>query len=126
MTYHSQVKAIAVLVLLFSLSSGLGARAAVQSASTAGQLADLCAADPKKPASDAALNYCHGFAQAMVAAVRNYDKKAFCFPSPAPKRAESLRQFVTWVRGAPERAKLTAAIGFYRFLREQYPCGKMP
>ena len=120
------VRAVAIAGLLLSLSGGLGARAAVLSASTAGQLAGLCAADPKKPGGDAALNYCHGFAQAMVAAIRNYDKRAFCFPSPAPTRAESLGQFVKWVRATPDRAKLTAATGFYRFLREQYPCGKGP
>ena len=119
-----RMRAVAIAGLLLASSSGFGARAAVLSASTAGQLANLCAADPKKSGGDAALNYCHGFAQAMVAAVRNYDKRAFCFPSPAPTRAETLGQFVKWVRATPDRAKLTAAIGFYQFLHEQYPCGK--
>lgn len=121
---RAKMRAITLAILLLPCSSGLEASAAVLSASTAGQLADFCATDPKKPAGDAAINYCHGFAQAMVAAIRNYDKKAFCFPSPAPTRAETLRQFVTWTRAAPDRAKLTAAVGFYRFLRERYPCEK--
>ena len=101
-------------------------RGTVLHAGTAGQLADLCAADPRQELGDAKVNYCHGFAQGALDVILHDagDKKPFCFPNPTPKRTETLNEFVRWVRGDSSRARLAAAGGLDRFFRDRFPCGK--
>jgi hypothetical protein len=93
-------------------------------ARTAGELAELCGANPKEPAADAKINYCHGFAQAAVdlELQNSGDKKPFCFPSPAPSRSATLDEFVGWVRSMPDHRSLPAADGLFKFLAERFPC----
>lgn len=95
-------------------------------ARTAGELAELCAANPAQGIGDARVNYCHGFAQGAVDVMLHDagEKKPFCFPSPMPTRTETLSQFVRWVRADSSRASLAAAGGLFQFLRERYPCGR--
>ncbi|MEO9188697.1 MAG: Rap1a/Tai family immunity protein [Acetobacteraceae bacterium] len=95
-------------------------------ASTAGQLADLCAADPRQEQGDAKINYCHGFAQGALDVILHNagDKKPFCFPTPAPTRTATLNEFVRWVRADAARGRLSSAGGLYRFMQASYPCGK--
>jgi hypothetical protein len=91
---------------------------------TAGDLAELCGANPKEPAGDAKINYCHGFAQGVVDLELQHtaDKKPFCFPTPAPTRSATLNEFVNWVRALPEHRSLPAPEGLFRFLAERFPC----
>lgn len=93
-------------------------------ARTAGELAELCAANPKDPLGDARINFCQGYAQgALSTELRHTEgKKLFCFPSPAPTRAATMAQFVDWVRALPDHKSLPAAEGFFRFLSERFPC----
>jgi hypothetical protein len=93
-------------------------------ARTAGELADLCAANPKDPLGDAKINFCQGYAQgALSTELRHSEgKKFFCFPSPAPTRAATMAQFVDWVRALPDHKSLPAADGFFQFLGERFPC----
>ena len=93
-------------------------------ARTAGDLADLCGANPRDPAGDAKINYCHGFAQGVVDVALQHagDKKPFCFPSPAPTRTATLAQFVDWVRAMPAHRTEGAVDGLMHFLGERYPC----
>ena len=93
---------------------------------TAGELAELCAANPRSGLGDAQVNYCHGFAQGAVDVMLHDagEKKPFCFPNPTPTRTETLSQFVRWVRADSSRASLPAAGGLYQFLTERYPCGR--
>lgn len=102
------------------------ARAVNLHAGTAGELAEMCAANPRQEMGDARINYCHGFAQGAVDVFIHFEseKKTFCFPKPTPTRTETLGQFVTWVRADPARARFQAAAGLYRFLQDRYPCGK--
>ncbi len=95
-------------------------------AGTAGELAEMCAANPRQETGDAKINYCHGFAQGAVDVFVHFEgeKKTFCFPKPTPTRTETLSQFVAWVRADPARARFQAAAGLYRFLQGRYPCGK--
>ncbi|HJS84081.1 MAG TPA: Rap1a/Tai family immunity protein [Acetobacteraceae bacterium] len=95
-------------------------------AKTAGELAELCAANPRSGLGDAQVNYCHGFAQGAVDVMLHDagNKRPFCFPSPTPTRTETLNQFVRWVRSDSSHASLPAAGGLYQFLTERYPCGK--
>jgi Ssp1 endopeptidase immunity protein Rap1a len=101
-------------------------RATTIHARTAGELAELCAANPAQGIGDARVNYCHGFAQGAVDVMLHDagEKKPFCFPSPMPTRTETLNQFVRWVRADSSRASLAAAGGLFQFLRDRYPCGR--
>jgi len=91
---------------------------------TAGELAGLCAADPGSPAADAKINYCHGFAQGVVDDRMSIveAKKPFCFPSPTPKRAATMREFVAWVRANPSNRDISAREGIVKFFGERFPC----
>ena len=105
-------------------AAGTGtARSNIQ-ARTAGDLAELCAANPKDPLGDAKINFCHGFAQgAIQVEIRHSEgKKPFCFPNPAPKRTATMSEFVSWVRALPEHRTPPAVDGFFQFLGEWFPC----
>jgi hypothetical protein len=119
--------ALAAAALAFAFAPRADAARAVDlHARTAGQLAELCAANPNQGLGEARLNYCHGFAQGAVDVMLHDagDKKPFCFPNPAPKRSETLGQFVRWVHADPARERMEAAGGLFRFLTAQYPCPK--
>ena len=90
---------------------------------TAGDLAELCGANPHEAGADAKINYCHGFAQGVVDVEMQKagDKKPFCFPSPAPTRSATLALFVTWAHDSAHRSE-GAVDGLMHFLGERYPC----
>jgi hypothetical protein len=90
---------------------------------TAGDLAELCSANPREAGSDAKINYCHGFAQGVVDVelAKAGDKKPFCFPSPAPSRTATMAQFVDWARDSSHRSE-GAVDGLMHFLADRYPC----
>ncbi|HVC59361.1 MAG TPA: Rap1a/Tai family immunity protein [Acetobacteraceae bacterium] len=93
-------------------------------ARTAGELAELCGANPREPGGAAKLSYCHGFAQGVVDVELQHagNKRPFCFPNPAPTRAATLGQFVEWARASPEHRSEGAVDGLMHFLAERYPC----
>jgi len=99
-------------------------RATVLQARTAGELADLCAANPKEALGDAKINFCHGYIQGAIQTDirRSEGKKAFCFPNPQPTRTETTNDFVKWVRASPDRKTPPAVEGLFQFLSERYPC----
>lgn len=102
----------------------LAAQPILLDAHTAGQLADLCAAEPGSAGADAKINYCHGFAQGAVDVRLGIagDKKPFCFPSPPPSRTATMHDFVHWVRATPANATMPVLDGLFKFLGERYPC----
>ena len=116
--------------LALALLLGLSASAAVAAepinirTGTAGELAEACATNPKEPGADARINFCHGFAQGAITTRLRLggDKKPFCFPSPAPKRTETMGDFVRWVRAESSRASLNSVDGLFQFLAQRYPC----
>jgi hypothetical protein len=121
------MKTLFAFALLAFFVATTGARAAqpiTLHARTSGDLAELCGANPREPAADAKINYCHGFAQAAVDLELQHagDKKPFCFPSPPPSRSATLTEFVNWVRALPEHRSLSATDGLFKFLAERYPC----
>ncbi|WP_428539052.1 Rap1a/Tai family immunity protein [Rhodopila sp.] len=91
---------------------------------TAGELADTCAANPREPAADARLNFCRGFAQGAIDVEMHHagEHKLFCFPHPSPSRAETMSQFVSWVRAMPDRSSMPSDEGLFKFLGERFPC----
>ena len=92
---------------------------------TAGDLASYCGANPRDPAADAKINFCHGFAQGAIDVEFRHAgaQKPFCFPNPTPTRVATMREFVNWVRAAPDHRGMNAIDGLFTFLRERYPCG---
>jgi Rap1a immunity proteins len=113
----------ALAVILLAVPAQAQRGVSIQ-ARTAGELADLCAANPKDPQGEARINFCHGFAQgAMTVELRRTEgKKPFCLPNPMPSRTATLGEFVNWVRAMPDRKSLTAVDGFFQFLGERFPC----
>jgi hypothetical protein len=99
-------------------------RGAALQARTTGELAELCAANPKDPLGDAKINFCHGFAQGVInVELRQAEgKKPFCFPNPAPTRTATMGEFVSWVRAVPEHKSPPAVEGLLQFLGERFPC----
>lgn len=121
------MKSLAPIVLLAALAvapTAQAQRSVALEARTAGELADLCAANPKDPRGDAMINFCHGYAQGVISTeLRDTGgKKSFCFPNPPPTRTATLAEFVSWVRALPDHKSMRAADGFFRFLGERYPC----
>jgi hypothetical protein len=112
------------LLLGLSISAALAAEPVTIRTGTAGELADACATNPKEPGADAKINFCHGFAQGAITTRlrQGGDKKPFCFPSPAPKRTETMGDFVKWVRADSSRTSLNSADGLFQFLAQRYPC----
>src|SRR3974390_1828810 len=92
---------------------------------TAGDLALAGSAQPVSPGNAALLNFCNGFAQGVVDTEKlNSGGSKICLPTPAPKRSETMKQFVTWVMADAARQKEGASAGFIRFMSERYPCNK--
>jgi hypothetical protein len=119
------VIAFALLGLYAALAAAAWAAQPISlRARTAGDLAELCGANPKEAGADAKINFCHGFAQAAVDLELQHsgDKKPFCFPTPTPSRTATLTEFVNWVRALPEHRALPATNGLFQFLGERYPC----
>jgi hypothetical protein len=116
--------ALTLLVVTVATSGAWAAQPIALHARTAGDLAELCGANPKEPGADAKINFCDGFAQAAVDLELQHtaDKKPFCFTSPAPSRRATLAEFVDWVRAIPERRNLPATDGLFKFLGERFPC----
>jgi hypothetical protein len=116
--------AFAVLASGLALTSAQSAQQLSIRTNTAGELAELCGTDPRSPAADEKINFCHGYAQGAIAVELGHagDKKPFCFPSPAPTRQETMGQFVAWVKSMPDRRSIPAAEGLFRFLGERFPC----
>jgi hypothetical protein len=107
-----------------AVASAQAAQPVSLSANTAGQLAELCTAQPLKPGADAKVNFCRGFAQGAITVELAHagDKKLFCFGAPAPSRAKTMSQFAAWVKAAPDRASSPSTEALFKFLAEQYPC----
>ena len=90
----------------------------------AGDLADTCEPKATDPLASAKRTFCQGFAQGAISVELRHAgaDRAFCFPKPAPTRADTMKLFVQWVGKTPERRVLSSTDGLFRFLGEQYPC----
>jgi hypothetical protein len=92
-------------------------------ARTAGDLAEMCTADPRSPTGPARLNYCDGFAQGAVDVEFRHAgaNKPFCIP-PNTRREVTLHEFAGWVRANSQRRSQDPTTGLFQFLTERYPC----
>ncbi len=116
--------AVALLASCVIASETWAAEGVTIRTNTAGELADICGTNPRERAADAKLNFCRGFAQGAIDVELHHDgdKKTFCFPKPAPTRAETMNQFVAWVHALPDRRSMPSAEGLFKFLDERFPC----
>jgi hypothetical protein len=119
-----KIVAAAALGLTVIASAAQAQRGVVLQARTAGELADLCAANAKDPQGDAKINFCHGFAQGAIIVEQRHSegKKPFCFPTPPPTRTATMNEFVAWVRSMPDHRTPPAVDALFQFLGERYPC----
>src|ERR1700722_4457008 len=110
--------ALFVAAMLIAVPLGIGTARAQQAVSlhvrTAGDLAEMCTANPREPTGLAQLNYCSGFAQGAVDVEFGHagSKKPFC-PPPSVKREVTLREFAGWVRAVPSRASDNPTSGLF-------------
>lgn len=120
----SRLPLLAVVLLAGLPFAAQAARPISLHARTAGDLAELCGANPREAGADARINYCDGFAQGAidVELIHAGEKKPFCFPSPPPTRRATLNEFVNWVRAMPAHRSLGAVKGLFEFLGERFPC----
>jgi Rap1a immunity proteins len=112
---------LALAMLLLAIPAHAQRTLTIQ-ARTAGDLAELCGANPREPQGDARINFCHGFAQGAVDVAMRAEKKPFCFPTPAPSRTTTLGEFVNWVKSTPAHRSESAIDGLFHFLAERFPC----
>src|SRR5690348_353417 len=104
------VMAAAALTAALAPMPAWAARGVTLSARTAGQLGDLCGAPQSDPLNDSKIDFCHGFAQGAIDVILRQagEKKPFCFPRLVPTRAQTMNEFVRWVRAQPAHASLPA------------------
>jgi Rap1a immunity proteins len=123
---HRMKRLLVLATIVLAASPGLAhaAQGVTLNARTAGELADLCVANPKEPAADAKINYCLGFAQGAIDVElrRAGEKKPFCFPSPPPRRMATMTEFTGWVRSMPDHKSLGVLDGLFQFMAQRFPC----
>lgn len=126
MTIAARTAGLALFVML----GPVAAQAATEAnftASTTGDLVELCDAKPDSPLASAAINFCLGFAQGAVSVEMQHDAgsrsmKLFCLPAPLPSRLDTMSGFVKWARASPDRLNGLPSDGLFRFLGERFPC----
>jgi len=90
---------------------------------SAGDLADACTVPPTGKTNFARLNFCNGFAQGILQTNgQNPNATKICFPSPPPKRSETMKEFASWVRADISRKDDLASVAFLRFMAGRFPC----
>jgi hypothetical protein len=116
--------AAGLIVATFAIAPARAAEPVSLHTNNAGELADLCAANPREAGADAKINYCHGFAQGALDASRRRAEqlKKFCFPPNPPSRGVVLSEFVNWVRSLPAHRNQPAVDGLFNFFGERFPC----
>lgn len=114
--------------IILSLTVICGVAAAPQPAinlniRTASDFAAVCSTPPNNPVNAARLNFCNGFAQGVLqTAGQNPTASKICFPTPAPKRSETMKEFATWVKADATRNSQLASTAFLSFMSNRFPC----
>jgi hypothetical protein len=90
---------------------------------TASDLAATCSTPPSNAVNAARLNFCNGFAQGVLQTARqNPSGPKVCFPSPAPKRSETMKEYSAWVKADASRTSQEASVSFLNFMSNRFPC----
>ena len=92
---------------------------------TADDLAVSCTMSPDSKLNFARLNFCSGFAQGILQTNgQSPSGTKVCFPSPAPKRSDTMKEFAVWLRANESHKGEMASVVFLRFMGERFPCTK--
>ena len=94
---------------------------------TVRDLIAICSPDQNDPLMTAAVNFCHGYAEAAVDVEEAHEaqkgaRKLFCLPTPPPPRGSELTSFITWANEQPARLDMPAIDGMFIYLAGKYPC----
>lgn len=95
---------------------------------TVRDLIAICAPAKDDPMMTAAVNYCHGYAEAAVVVEEAHAKqrrarKLFCLPEmPSPPSDAELSSFIAWANADPSRLDQPAIDGMFLYLAQKYPC----
>jgi hypothetical protein len=122
------MRVIILCLAVICASPTLAARPTTTSAKligvkTAGDLATACTVAPKTKTDFARLNFCNGFAQGVLQNNQQNDNGTkICFPSPAPKRSDTMKEYATWVKADPARRVQLASVSFLKFMGGRFPC----
>ena len=92
---------------------------------TAGDLAAACTLKPANQRDVAILNFCNGFAQGVLQTNQQSDSPTkICFPTPPPKRSETMAEFSRWIVADISRKTMLASTAFLQFMTGRFPCPK--
>ena len=94
---------------------------------TVRDLIEICSPDQNDPMMTAAVNFCHGFAEAAVIVEEAHEaqkgaRRLFCLPTPRPPRGSELSSFIAWANEQPARLDMPAIDGMFIYLAGKYPC----
>ncbi|MGD9947867.1 MAG: Rap1a/Tai family immunity protein [Desulfobulbus sp.] len=90
-------------------------------------IVDICSVPLDDPRHDNAKAFCHGY---LVGAYQYYDatvpavERFVCAPEPTPSLSDVTDGFVVWAKAHPQYMQERAADALFRYLAENYPCGK--
>ena len=89
-------------------------------------LIDLCTVDQNDPNSQAAINFCLGFAVGTYRTLVAFTKQnpVVCLPKNAPSRTEAVRMFIAWAQQNRQYHKDAPEDMVARFIVQQWPCPK--
>ena len=124
------VASLAAAAIGWSISAGAAVTESQFPPKTVRDLIALCGAAQDDPMMTAAVNYCHGYAEAAVIVEEAHEKqrrgssKLFCLPDPPPASGTELSSFATWANADPGRLDQPAIDGMFLYLAQKYPCGR--
>ncbi|MDR2549609.1 MAG: hypothetical protein LBD10_05335 [Desulfobulbus sp.] len=121
------MKYFIVVLSLFMASMAHAAEQREFHVKNAEGLVDICGVSNQDPQHEKAKAFCHGY---LVGAYQYYnatveEKDRFvCSSNQNLSLSEVTNNFVAWAKRHPEYMKDQAADALFRYLGENYPCGK--
>jgi Rap1a immunity proteins len=94
---------------------------------TAGELVNVCGAQPSDADYATAIAFCHGVlagAYGYFEASTPAADRFICAPNPSPTRTKVANDFVAWAKGRPQVMQDGAIDTLFRYAAEAYPCRK--
>nr|WP_321466106.1 Rap1a/Tai family immunity protein [uncultured Desulfobulbus sp.] len=120
-------KLLTVVFAMFMTSTVYAAEPHELHVKNAAGLAEICGLSAEDARAVNAKAFCRGY---LVGAYQYYDatidpaKRFVCSPKPTPSLDEVTDGFVAWSKTHPQYMQDRAADTLFRYLAENYPCGK--
>jgi hypothetical protein len=93
----------------------------------AGGLVEICSVANGDTQYEKAMAFCHGYlvgSYQYYKATVNEGDRFICEPNPTPSLDEVMNGFVVWSKKYPQYINDKAVDTLFRYLAENYPCGK--